>query len=47
MVHRNTICLWYDGAAQDAAEFYANTFPGSEVLTVHRAPGMPFKLHEE
>lgn len=39
MVHRNTICLWYDGAAQDAAAFYANTFPDSKVLAVHRAPG--------
>ena len=39
MIRRNTICLWYDGTAQDAAEFYAHTFPDSEVLAVHRAPG--------
>ncbi|MDQ2140316.1 VOC family protein [Alcaligenaceae bacterium B3P038] len=39
MVRRNTICLWYDGTAQDAAEFYVHTFPDSEVLAVHRAPG--------
>ncbi|MYZ45895.1 VOC family protein [Schauerella aestuarii] len=39
MVQRNTICLWYDGAAQDAAEFYARTFPDSGVVAVHRAPG--------
>jgi predicted 3-demethylubiquinone-9 3-methyltransferase (glyoxalase superfamily) len=35
----NTICLWYDGAAEDAARFYAATFPDSSVGAVHRAPG--------
>ena len=39
MVSKNTICLWYDGTAQDAATFYAETFPDSEVKAVHRAPG--------
>ncbi len=39
MVSKNTICLWYDGAALDAARFYAETFPDSAVSTVHRAPG--------
>jgi 2-polyprenyl-6-hydroxyphenyl methylase/3-demethylubiquinone-9 3-methyltransferase len=34
----NTICLWYDGTALDAATFYAATFPDSAVGTVHRAP---------
>ena len=24
---KNTICLWYDGGAEDAARFYAKTFP--------------------
>ena len=24
---KNTICLWYDGDAEDAARFYAKTFP--------------------
>jgi len=32
------ICLWYDGTAEEAARFYAATFPGSEVTAVHRAP---------
>ncbi|WP_338467903.1 VOC family protein [Novosphingobium sp. ZN18A2] len=33
-----TLCLWYDGTAQDAARFYAATFPESSVDAVHRAP---------
>lgn len=33
-----TLCLWYDGAAEDAARFYAATFPGSSVGAVHHAP---------
>ena len=36
---RNVICLWYDGAAEDAARFYAQVFPDSAVTGVHRAPG--------
>jgi len=36
---KNTICLWYDGDAEDAAHFYAKTFPDSSVGAVHRAPG--------
>ena len=39
MVSKNTICLWYDGTALDAATFYAETFPDSAVEAVHRAPG--------
>jgi 2-polyprenyl-6-hydroxyphenyl methylase/3-demethylubiquinone-9 3-methyltransferase len=39
MGHKNTICLWYDGAALDAARFYAETFPDSAVGGVMRAPG--------
>ena len=36
---RNTICLWYDGTALDAATFYAKTFPDSAVGAVFHAPG--------
>ena len=36
---KNTICLWYDGDAEEAARFYAATFPDSSVKAVHRAPG--------
>ncbi|MCP9791228.1 VOC family protein [Vulcanococcus limneticus] len=38
-VAKNMICLWYDGDAEDAAGFYAATFPGSSLDAVHRAPG--------
>ncbi len=38
MIPKNTICLWYDGDALEAATFYAATFPDSEVKAVHRAP---------
>ena len=36
---KNTICLWYDRDAEDAARFYAATFPNSSVGAVLRAPG--------
>lgn len=36
---KTTICLWYDKGAEEAARFYANTFPNSSVGAVHRAPG--------
>ncbi len=36
---KNTVCLWYDKDAEDAARFYAETFPDSSVTAVHRAPG--------
>jgi predicted 3-demethylubiquinone-9 3-methyltransferase (glyoxalase superfamily) len=35
---KNTICLWYDGGAEEAAHFYAATFPDSSVDGVYRAP---------
>ena len=39
MNSKNTICLWYDGTALDAAKFYAETLPDSAVEAVHLAPG--------
>jgi 2-polyprenyl-6-hydroxyphenyl methylase/3-demethylubiquinone-9 3-methyltransferase len=39
MVAKNTICLWYEGDAEEAANFYAKTFPDSAVTAVHSAPG--------
>ena len=39
MAHgKNTICLWYDKDAEEAARFYAKTFPNSSVGAVMRAP---------
>ena len=37
-IAKNTICLWYEKDAEEAARFYAVTFPDSEVRAVHRAP---------
>lgn len=36
---KNTICIWFDGSAEDAARFYADTFPDSSVGAVLHAPG--------
>ncbi|MCJ9669260.1 MULTISPECIES: VOC family protein [unclassified Neorhizobium] len=36
---KNTICLWFDKDAEEAARFYAETFPDSKVGAVTRAPG--------
>jgi predicted 3-demethylubiquinone-9 3-methyltransferase (glyoxalase superfamily) len=31
-------CLWYDHDAEEAAQFYAATFPGTRIHAIHRAP---------
>lgn len=36
---KNTICVWYDRDAEDAARFYAKTFPDSAITAVWHAPG--------
>jgi predicted 3-demethylubiquinone-9 3-methyltransferase (glyoxalase superfamily) len=36
--HKIAPCVWYDGAAEEAATFYAATFPDSHVDAVHRSP---------
>lgn len=36
---KNTVCLWFDGTAVEAAQFYADTFADSRVQAIHRAPG--------
>ena len=36
---KNTICLWFDKDAEEAARFYAKTFPDSAVGAIVRAPG--------
>ena len=37
-IAKNTICIWYDSGAEEAARFYARTFPDSSVGAVFRAP---------
>ncbi len=39
MIHKNTICLWFDKDAEAAGRFYAATFPDSKLTAVHKAPG--------
>jgi predicted 3-demethylubiquinone-9 3-methyltransferase (glyoxalase superfamily) len=39
MKPKNTICLWFNRDAHEAARFYASTFPDSKVIAVHEAPG--------
>lgn len=36
---KNTICLWFDKDAEEAARFYAETFPDSSVGAIIHAPG--------
>lgn len=38
-IAKNTVCIWYNGGAEEAANFYAATFPDSRVDSVNRAPG--------
>lgn len=38
-IAKNTICLWYDHDAEEAARFYAETFPNSSVGAIVLAPG--------
>ena len=38
MTSKNTICLWFEKDAQEAARFYAATFPHSAVGALYEAP---------
>ena len=38
MTEKLTTVLWFDGEAEEAAKFYASTFPDSSVGNVFRAP---------
>jgi predicted 3-demethylubiquinone-9 3-methyltransferase (glyoxalase superfamily) len=35
---KNSVCLWFNKDAMDAARFYAATFPNSKLGAVHKAP---------
>lgn len=37
-IAKNTICIWYDRDAEEAAGFYASIFPDSQVKAINRAP---------
>lgn len=39
MAETITPCLWFNGQAEEAANFYASVFPNSSVRSVNRAPG--------
>ncbi|MDH5833467.1 VOC family protein [Luteimonas kalidii] len=38
MTPKNSVCLWFDHDALEAATFYAEIFPDSRVDAVHHAP---------
>ncbi|KPF43047.1 3-demethylubiquinone-9 3-methyltransferase [Rhizobium sp. AAP43] len=38
VIAKNTICIWYDREAEEAARFYSTVFPDSNVKSVERAP---------
>ena len=37
-MNKNTVCLWFDKEAEDAARFYTNVFPDSHIHSINRAP---------
>ena len=37
-MNKNTICLWFEHDAEEAARFYTGLFPQSSLGAVHRAP---------
>jgi predicted 3-demethylubiquinone-9 3-methyltransferase (glyoxalase superfamily) len=39
MIAKIQPCLWFDGNAEEASRFYADTFPESSIEVVMRAPG--------
>jgi predicted 3-demethylubiquinone-9 3-methyltransferase (glyoxalase superfamily) len=39
MIPRIQPCLWFDGDAEEAARFYADTFPDTRIDKLARAPG--------
>jgi 2-polyprenyl-6-hydroxyphenyl methylase/3-demethylubiquinone-9 3-methyltransferase len=42
MTRKIAPCLWFNGNAEDAARFYAETFPDSRIDSINRSPsGFP------
>ncbi len=38
MANKNTICIWYEGGAEEAARFYAKTVPNSALDAIRYVP---------
>jgi predicted 3-demethylubiquinone-9 3-methyltransferase (glyoxalase superfamily) len=38
MIAKIQPCLWFDGNAEEASRFYADTFPGSRIDAIMRSP---------
>lgn len=39
MSGKNNVCLWFNHNAEEAATFYAETFPDTRIESITRAPG--------
>jgi predicted 3-demethylubiquinone-9 3-methyltransferase (glyoxalase superfamily) len=39
MITKIQPCLWFDKNAEEAANFYAETFPAARIEAIHRSPG--------
>ena len=37
-IPKNTICIWFDKGAEEAATLYASTFPNSKITNTFHAP---------
>lgn len=40
-------CLWFDGIAEEAAQFYVNTFPNSRLGGISRYPEAGREQHRQ
>jgi predicted 3-demethylubiquinone-9 3-methyltransferase (glyoxalase superfamily) len=38
LMNKNTICLWFERNAEEAARFYTGLFPQSSLGAIHKAP---------
>lgn len=44
-VQRINTCLWFDGHAEEAAQFYTGIFPNSRIREIARYPGVGQEIH--
>ncbi len=45
--HPLTPCLWFDGEAEDAANFYCSVFPNSKVTAISQFPDAGQTIHKK